>query len=309
MNWTVVDLNNTAVGVSASRRTDVPALFGQWFEHRLDEGFVEYIPAGPPRRVRRSIAPADVTHFNFWSKWPRPFFRTLDKVRTIGYPVLWNVTITGLGGTAVEPFVPSTEKAVASVIELSRMVGAAAILWRYDPLFLSENFDMQHHIDTFARIAEALNGHVDRVTTSPVELYTRRVKTNMLRYEKETGDSLVTSSALVDLLQHLREIAGAAGIPSTLCCSPQLRSDTGCEPAGCNAWSWAARVYPELRRHRGLRNKATRADCACSEEFDIGVYDTCTLGCRYSYGSCDAVRARGNFAKHDPAAACILPSP
>lgn len=98
MKWNLDDLNRTAVGVSASRRTDIPALFGQWFERRLDAGFVEYIPAGPPRRVRRSIAPADVSHFTFWSRWPRPFFRTLDTVLRIGYPVLWNVTITGLGG-------------------------------------------------------------------------------------------------------------------------------------------------------------------------------------------------------------------
>jgi hypothetical protein len=31
-----------------------------------------------------------------------------------------------------------------------------------------------------------------------------------------------------------------------------------------------------------------------------------TLSCRYSYGSCDVVRARLNFAKHDPAAPCLI---
>jgi hypothetical protein len=300
-------LKSTAVAVSASRRTDIPALFSQWFERRLDEGFVEYIPAGPPRRVRRSIAPADVTHFNFWSKWPRPFFRALDRVRQIGYPVLWNVTVTGLGGTEVEPHVPSTEKAISSVIDLSRIVGATAIQWRYDPLFLSERFDAQHHVDTFARIADALSRHVDRVTTSPVEVFERRVKPDLIQYEKETGDTVAKSSATVELLYRLREIASAVGIRFTLCCAPQLRAAIGCEPAGCNSWAWALRVYPELQRHRTLRNQPTRPDCACSQEFDIGVYDTCTLGCRYSYGSCDAARASLNFAKHDPAAPCLIP--
>jgi len=296
------------VGVSASRRTDIPALFSRWFEQRLEESFVEYIPAGPPRRVRRSIAPADVTHFTFWTKWPRPFFRALDRVREIGYPALWNVTITGLGGAEVEPHVPSTEKAIASVIDLSRIVGAAAIQWRYDPLFLSEHFDAQHHVDTFTRIAEALTGHVDRVTTSTVEMYERRVKRDLEQYEKETGDTLITSSvAVVDLVHRLREIADTVGIRFTLCCAPELRVPIACEPAGCNSWAWATRVYPDLQRHRALRNQPTRPDCACSQEFDIGVYDTCVLGCRYSYGSCNEARARLNFSKHDQAAPCLIP--
>jgi hypothetical protein len=300
-------LKSTAVGVSASRRTDIPALFGRWFARRLDEGFVDYIPAGPPRRVRRSIAPADVTHFAFWSRWPRPFFRVLDRVLQIGYPVLWNMTITGLGGTEVEPYSPSTEKAIASVIDLSRIVGPAAILWRYDPLFLSARFDAKHHIETFTRIAERLSAHVDRVTTSPVQVYERRVKRDLQLYEKQTGDALVTSPAVLDLVHQLREIAVGAGIPFTLCCAPQLRAAIACEPAGCNSWAWATRVYPDLQQHRALRAKSTRPDCACSEEFDIGVYDTCILACRYSYGSCDLTRARRNFARHNPAAPCLIP--
>jgi hypothetical protein len=288
-------------------RWTVDALFSRWFERRLEEGFVEYIPAGPPRRVRRSIAPADVTHFAFWSRWPRPFFRTLDRVLQIGYPVLWNVTITGLGGTEVEPHVPSTEKAIASVIDLSHIVPAATIQWRYDPLFLSEHFDARHHLDAFTRIAEVLSGHVDRVTTSPVEVFARRVKPDLFKYEQETGDRLVTSGAILELVHRLREIADAAGIPFTLCCAPVLRAAIGCEPAGCNSWAWATRVYPQLRQHRPLRDQPTRPDCACSKEFDVGAYDTCTLGCRYSYGSCDLNHARLNFAKHDSGAACLIP--
>jgi hypothetical protein len=136
--WNVRNLRRSAVGVSASRRTDIPALFSAWFAARLAAGVVEYIPAGPPRRVTRSILPEDVTHFNFWSKWPRPFFGVLDRVLTMGYPVLWNVTITGLGGSPVEPRVPDTEKAVAALLELSTLVPPAAIQWRYDPIFVSQ---------------------------------------------------------------------------------------------------------------------------------------------------------------------------
>jgi hypothetical protein len=308
MQWKVDQLKPSAVGVSASRRTEIPGLFARWFERRLEEGWADYLPAGPPRRVRRSIAPPDVTHFTFWSRWPRPFFRTLECVLRIGYPVLWNVTITGLGRTAVEPYAPTTEKAVAALLDLSRIVPPAAIQWRYDPVFLSKRFGAEHHVRTFSALAEALRGRVDRVTTSVVQLYGRRVEPDLRAYERESGDRLETSEpALVDLLCRLREIATTAGIPFTLCCVPELRATVGCQAAGCNAWGWAARVYPVLQRDRTLRTRPTRPGCACSEEFDIGAYDTCVFGCRYSYGSCNLRRARANFARHDPEAACIVP--
>jgi len=308
VEWKIENLTPGAVGVSASRRTEMPGLFASWFARRLDEGWVEYIPAGPPRRVRRSIAPPDVTHFTFWSRWPRPFFRALERVLRIGYPVLWNVTITGLGRTPVEPHAPATGKAVSALLKLSRLVPPAAIQWRYDPVFLSTRFDVEHHVRTFRAIAEALRGRVDRVTLSAVQLYGRRVAPDLRAYERECGDRLETSqAALLEVLGRLREIAAAAGIPFTLCCAPELRTALACDAAGCNAWAWATRVYPELNHHRALRTRSTRPDCQCSEEFDIGVYDTCTFGCRYSYGSCNAARARANFACHDPAAPCILP--
>jgi hypothetical protein len=308
VEWKVEHLERTAVGVSASRRTEIPGLFARWFERRLQEGWVEYIPAGPPRHVRRSIAPPHVTHFTFWSRWPRPFFHALEHVLHIGYPVLWNVTITGLGRTPVEPYAPAIDKAVAALLDLSKIVPPAAIQWRYDPVFLSTRFGAEHHVRTFSALAEALRGRVDRVTTSVVQLYGRRVEPDLRAYERQVGDRLETSPhAVAELLHRLREIATAAGIPFTLCCAPELRAAVGCEAAGCNAWAWATRVYPALSGHRPLRTRPTRPDCACSEEFDIGVYDTCVFGCRYSYGSCNLQRARANFARHDPDAACVVP--
>ncbi|MBI4867379.1 MAG: DUF1848 family protein [Candidatus Wallbacteria bacterium] len=105
-----------------------------------------------------------------------------------------------------------------------------------------------------------------------------------------------------DLPGRLRAIAEPAGIPFTRCCSPEVSARTGCPATRCNAWSWAVRVYPELARSRWLKTRPGREGCECSEEFDIGFYDTCMLGCRYSYGSCSLERARVLHARHDPAA-------
>ena len=309
MGWQIDRLSPDAIGISASRRTDIPALFAPWFEHRLAAGFAETIPAGPPRRVRRSLRPEDVTHFVFWSKWPRPLFRALDTIEAVGYPVLWNVTITGLGGTAVEPRVPPPDEVVAAVHQLAQRHGPAAILWRYDPVFVSEHYAGDHHRETFTRLCGQLVGHVDRVTCSLVHTYGRRVKPDLRAYERETGDRWIEQghAEQVALLGRLREIAAAAGLPFTLCCLPEVQAELACEPAGCNRWAWASRVYPELEKLRARRDKPTRKGCACSQEVDIGVYDTCTHGCRYSYGSRACGAAEHAMARHDPTAPCLLP--
>ncbi|MBI3893280.1 MAG: DUF1848 family protein [Candidatus Wallbacteria bacterium] len=307
--WSAGALVPGAVGVSASRRTDIPALFGPWFCNRLDAGFAEYIPAGPPRRVRRSLLPADVTHFDFWTKWPRPFFSALGKVLERGYPVLANVTVTGLGGTEVEPNVPPAERAVEALLELSRRLRPGAVLWRYDPVFVSRRHGLAEHLDAFARLVERLAGHVDRVAVSFVTPYGRRVVPDLAAYQSEWDDPMTPMNLeeRAGLIERLRAIAEPAGIPFTLCCLPEESAATGCPATGCNAWSWVLRIYPELAAHRMLKTRPGRPGCECSEEIDIGVYDTCVLGCRYSYGSCSLGRAKELFARHDPAAACIVP--
>jgi hypothetical protein len=105
----------------------------------------------------------------------------------------------------------------------------------------------------------------------------------------------------------LRQVARAAGIDFAVCCLPEVRDALGCAPAGCNQWDWACRVYPELATRPRLPNRPTRKGCACSQEVDIGVYDTCTLGCRYSYGSRDQTSAQRAFERHDPTAPCLRP--
>jgi hypothetical protein len=264
---------------------------------------------GPPRRTRCSLRPEDVTHFTFWTKWPRPFFPVLEQVLEVGYPVLWNVTLTGLGATNVEPHVPPPTKSVTALKELSRRVPSSGIVWRYDPILLSARYDRGHHRETFGRLAEALAGSVDRVALSFVTRYRSKVEPDLRAYQRESGDTCGSPcrSEQIDLIGELRELAAAVGLPVTLCCSPEVRGPLGLARTGCNSFDWARRVYPILGRFPRLKDRPSRPDCGCSAEVDIGVYDTCVLGCRYSYASANLSKARRNFELHDPSKPCLIP--
>ena len=306
--WTVDNLSPDATSISASRRTDIPAFYGPWFSNRLDDGFAEYIIEG--NRYRCSLRPVDVLYFCFWSKNPRPFLRVLRRVREIGFPALFHVTITGLGGTAIEPFVPPADKVVATVRELASMLPPKALAWRYDPVFMSNLCGIDHHLETFRRLSGELAAHVDRIAVSFVSGYERRVKPDLQRYHEETGEQWqeLPLAQQEDLVGQLDAIAKATGSQLTVCGSPKLQQATDFPTSDCNSVAWARRVYPELEQARSLKMHPTREGCKCSEEHDIGCFDSCVHGCRYSYGSSSYQCAFRNFKKHDPQGACIIPA-
>ncbi len=308
MRWKPTTLRPTARAISASRRTDIPALYTAWFGERLQAGFAEYIPAGPPRRCRVSLNPADVLWFNFWSRWPRPFLPVLERVRARGFPVLFNLTLTALGGTPVEPGAPSPERALAAARDLAQLLPSGALLWRYDPIFLSQRYPAAFHLQRFQQLADGMAGLAERVAISFVTAYGRRVRPDLQRYCQQTGDSLPEpeQATRLELCSQLRAAALKRGITLTVCCDDPLRQALGAPAPGCNSYAWAARVYPELRSIKPPTRRATRQGCACSAEADIGVYDTCTMGCRYSYGSRDQATARARARRHDPRAPCLL---
>jgi hypothetical protein len=307
-SWTAENLSPEATSVSVSRRTDIPAYFGEWFKNRLAAGFAHYIPMGPPRRCHCSLRPEAVTHFVFWTKNPGPFLPVLADVLEVGFPVLCNVTITGLGGTPVEPNVPSAKAVVASVRQLAQMVTPSAIMWRYDPIFMSDVYGQDFHVETFTRLAGELAGHVDRIAVSFVDL--SKAGSDLRRYQGENGDQLerVPLAEQADLVGRLHDAAEAVGLELTLCGGKELRQTTAYPSSGCNSFEWARRVYPELRSAPRMKKRATRKACCCVAEKDIGVYGTCRHGCRYCYGNESYEKAMENFQQHDPLGPCLIPA-
>jgi hypothetical protein len=59
--------------ISASRRTDIPAFYSEWFMNRLRKGHCLVPNPFNPRHVARiSLVPESVDAIVFWSKNPGP---------------------------------------------------------------------------------------------------------------------------------------------------------------------------------------------------------------------------------------------
>ena len=68
--------------VSASRETDLPCFFSDWFLERLKEGWCEW--KNTYSGSIHMVSFAKTRMIVFWSKNPRPLVRRLDEVEALG---------------------------------------------------------------------------------------------------------------------------------------------------------------------------------------------------------------------------------
>ena len=82
--------------ISASRRTDIPAYYSEWFFNRIQEGYV-YVrnPFNPHQIEKVSLSPSVVDGIVLWTKNPIPMFNKLNELEK--YPYYFQFTLTPYG--------------------------------------------------------------------------------------------------------------------------------------------------------------------------------------------------------------------
>jgi hypothetical protein len=143
--------------ISVSRRTDVPAFYGDWFMARLKEGFAGVVNPFGGQRCIVSLRPQDVVCFVFWSKNFAPFLEDLEAIDRMGYKFYFNYTVTGLPNV----FESNVEKqaAIETLKQLSQMYSPLHINWRFDPVIISSICDSDFKIDLANELAAIAEHH------------------------------------------------------------------------------------------------------------------------------------------------------
>jgi hypothetical protein len=283
--------------VSVSRRTDVPAFYGEWFMGRLAEGFAVWENPFGRQLHRVSLRREHVRAFAFWSKNFRPFLPHLRDIKAAGLPCFFNYTITGMP-RAFEPGVVETGDAVDSLKALSAMFSPDHVNWRYDPIVLSGTTETEYHIALFETLAAQLEGYVKRCIVSFVCMY-GKVKRNFARFEAEQGvrfrDPPIEERR--ELAGRLAAIAARHGMTLHVCCGDAIVGGAA-RKACCVDGDALSRLYFG-GEWRGAR-RPTRTECGCIESTDIGSYDSCPHGCIYCYANVNKEKAERVFKAHDP---------
>lgn len=268
--------------VSASRRTDIPAFFGEWFMERIRAAEVEVLNPFDPRRSRVvSLKPADVEAICFWSKNPRPFLPHLEELTDRGFWFFFHFTLNPYD-RPVEPHLPPLTERIDTFLTLSSLFGPKRVIWRYDPIIISPLTPVDWHLERMEAIAATLAGHTARLVVSMVDRYRK----NRCRLERVLGKGIGEEGAVfADDVKRLSSgivrIAREKGMIPTSCAEPLIDPSTGIAPGACIDAGSLEELCGILVAPR--RDRSQRSLCRCVRSVDVGRYGTCRHGCIYCY--------------------------
>ncbi len=272
--------------VSASYRSDIPAFHASWFEAALEAGEATLRNPYSGAPIRVDLSPRAVDGYVFWTRNPRPFAAALGLVRAQNKPAIVQFTILAYP-RALDARVPAPEDAIAQAQTLARQFGTRVIVWRYDPILLTPETEIDWHRRNFARLARLLAGSGDEVIVSFAQIYAKS-RRNLTRAGLSWRDPEPAESTA--LILDLAAIAADFGFCLTLCAQPLVAAATGLMGARCiDPGRLSDLAGKEIIAAPPKR--PNRPGCLCASARDIGQYDSCAHGCRYCYAVTDHDRA------------------
>lgn len=278
--------------LSASRRTDIPNYYFDWFCRRLREGWLYVRNPMNERQVSRiGLSPETVDCIVFWTKNPAAMMGRLAEIER--YPYYVQFTLTGYGRD-VEPGLPDKQTVLLERFrELSRQIGKQRVIWRYDPILFNAVYTPDYHRKAFAAIARRLEGYTQRAVISFVDLYAR-IQKNMAALAVRD----LSAGELIPFAGRLAAIAREHGIAVESCAENADLEAAGIRHGSC--------IDPELIREmtgcriRAGKDKNQRKECGCVESVEVGTYNTCQNGCRYCYANSNEAAVRSRARLYDP---------
>jgi len=275
--------------INTGGRTDLVQYFTPWLLKRFEEGYVlSRNPMFPDKVNRYDLTPDKVDCVVFCSKNYEPILKDLHRI-TDRFNTYFYYTITAYGKD-VEPGVPSIEDSIDTLRRLSEQVGRRRLVWRYDPVLLTEKYTIEKHLEVFSRMAGEIAPYVDRCIFSFVQYYDK-VPFNMPEIIPFRGDDRER------LAEGMGRIAADNGLTLQACLCDLDLSRYGIKHGACMTLAdIGAANGVEFRdiKHRGMRK-----GCHCIESRDIGWYDTCLNGCKYCYANTNPKKAFDNHVLHD----------
>lgn len=285
--------------ISVSRRTDIPAFYSEWFMNRVRSGYCTVVNPFNANQVSYvSLKPDDVIGLIFWTRNPQPLLRYLSELDKNKFKYYFQYTIIGYP-KEIDPKCPSVETAIKTFKELSGLVGKEKVIWRYDPILLSNKTTYQWHIKQVALLMEALSGYTNRLVISFIDPY-RKTK---IRMDKETSDSfeLLPDAFDVQAYNKIAEFIGKEakkyGLEVQSCAEGIDLNKYEIIHGKCiddELLSKIAKAPLKLKK-----DPSQRGACGCVISKDIGVNNTCLFGCKYCYATSSIKSAKDNYRKHD----------
>lgn len=279
----------------ASGRTDIPAFYSKWFINRVKAGFVDVRNPFNQNLVSR-INFSDVDLIMFCSKNPLPM---IDKLKMLKVPVLFHVTITPYSKD-VEPNIPDKRLIIEGIKKLSLVLGIDNVVLRYDPIFLSDKYNVDYHIRAFDKLCKNLNGYVNKIIVSFMDEYKNvRSNKNILKYRTFTREDYKKIG------EAFSKSAMDNGMSVQTCFEDNDLTEYGFVKGECLSHELAYILTGKKFKSSNVRKEKK---CECVQMVDIGDYNSCMHMCKYCYANYDEKAVSSNFERHDDNSSLLIGS-
>ena len=326
--------------ISASRSTDIPAFYAKWFINRIKAGYCVWY--NPFNQKPMYVSFENTKVVVFWTKNPEPMIEFLPELDKRGIHYYFQVTLNDYEKEGFEPNVPSLQKRIDTFKRLSQLVGKEKVIWRFDPLVLSDNLSPRQLLTKIYHIGNAIKGYTDKLVFSFVDVKAyRKVQNNLVKETPYfTKDNVETAEPqgekrheLVEGLVKLREYWKSEGwnIQLATCAEEIDLEQYDIEHNKCIDGDLMERIFsddkellyylktgklpekdlfgmlPEIPlKSKNLKDKGQRKICGCMESKDIGMYNTCRHFCVYCYANTSKEIVLKNKSKHSDDSESII---
>lgn len=319
--------------VSASRSTDIPAFYADWFFHRLKTGYSAW--TNPFNGVKSYVSYNNTRFIVFWSKNPRPLIKHLPDLIERQINCYIQYTLNDYEIEKLETGVPPLHQRIETFKELSDKIGKKAVIWRFDPMILTDEIGIDKLLEKIENIGNQLHKYTDKLVFSFADISNyKKVQTNLkhnnIPYKEWTSEQmedfaqklsimnktngwnlkLATCAEQSDLqkygIEHNRCIDGDLIVQLAwqdkilmdfmkvnIELAQQNLFETNISPQGSIPLPGNRYFFSTHKKDPGQRKF-----CSCMTAKDIGEYNTCPHLCEYCYANASKKMAITNWQRH-----------
>jgi DNA repair photolyase len=313
--------------ISASRSTDIPAFFTNWFFNRLEKGYVKWV--NPFNNLTpQFISFEKVRVIVFWSKNPKPIISHLDKLDKHDINYYFQFTVNDYEKENFEPNVPSLDERIETMKVLSEKIGREKVIWRFDPLILNDELTINGLLEKIQSLGDRILSFTNKLIYSYVDISEYQkvqnnlikdnfgfTKSNVLKAEFTNDQKIEFAIGLQKILIQWKKINPKFKIAT--CAEVINLSNYEIEKNKCidddlmidifksdkklmNFLGYEEDLF-NTRSSAQLKDKGQRKACGCILSKDIGSYNTCNHLCTYCYANTSrkVVKSNQNIIRDD----------
>lgn len=298
--------------VSASRSTDIPAFYADWFFERLRRGYVAWV--NPFNQKTMYVSFEKTRMIVFWTKNPEPIIPYLDELERLNIHYYFQFTLNDYVDEKLEPGVPPLEKRIGTFKQIADRIGKKRVIWRLDPLMLSESLTVASLLKKAMRIGNELHNYTDKMVFSFADISPyRKVQRNL----KDTLYREFNDDERFQWAKGLTEINNSWNLQLATCAEEMALEKYGIIHNKCIDDDLMMRLFPEdkvlmdfigatpsllsasgMEIQKSKKDSGQRKACGCIVSKDIGEYNTCPHLCSYCYANSSRETVLRNWAAH-----------